>query len=398
MRVLINAASAHMGGSVTYLLNVIQVLPEIAPGDHFIVVLPRASRKRAVDLGPFDNVKFVDYPYDDTAGLSRSYFDQVEIPRMIRSREIDVLYSSTGFGTFLSFSPQVLLVRNSKYFSQTFQRVYREAGHNVRSEIMRRWFSLISIRVSDLTLFPTRAMQKMVERYIDLHKQKTVVSHYGFDHDAFVVQEEDSSRLDELDKLKENGHTILLNVSTYAVHKNIEVLIEALSHLAESGRQIKLVTTTSRENAGHYEEDYNSMVYLAEELGVVEDWIELGYVQHENLPNLYSRADVYVFPSFTESFGHSLVEAMAAGLPIVASDVPVNVEVCKQAGKYFPKFDAAACATQIEEVLANPDERRQMRQASYGRADDFSWKTHVRQLVSTFRAVHEGDSKVQETY
>jgi len=395
MQVLINAASAQMGGSLTYLSNVITSVSKVAPEDHFFVVLPRSSRRKEIDVEGFGNVELINYPYESTSGLSRVYFDQIKIPQMILSKEIDVLYSATGFGTFLSFCPQVLLVRNSKYFSQIFQRVYRESGHNIWRNVIRRWISLISVRVAELTLFPTQAMQKMVEKYIDINSQNVKSIHYGFNHSSFVVKNDNSSGLKKIDKLKREGYTIILNVSTYAVHKNIEVLIEALSHLTEGGRQIKLVT--SRENAGPYKKEYDSMVRLAEEVDVVENWVELGYVRHERLPNLYARADVYVFPSFTESFGHPLVEAMAAGLPVVASDTSVNVEVCDQAGRYFPPFDAAACAAQIEEVLASPEKRHRMRQASRDRAKDFSWKKHVRKLVSMFRAVNNED-RTAETY
>ncbi|RMH64888.1 MAG: glycosyltransferase [Bacteroidetes bacterium] len=103
---------------------------------------------------------------------------------------------------------------------------------------------------------------------------------------------------------------------------------------------------------------------------------------YEALGSLYARADVYVFPSFTESFGHSLVEAMASGLPVVASDMPVNVEVCEGAGVYFPVFDAAGCAARVGEVLTMPARRERMQEAARARAQAFSWQQYVDALMT----------------
>src|SRR5690606_7239692 len=132
--------------------------------------------------------------------------------------------------------------------------------------------------------------------------------------------------LQQVARLKEN-HRVLLNVSTFSVQKNLETLIEALARLRERGLDVVLLTTTSRDKTTDTAE-YDALVRRAEELGVRQNWVELGYVPYHELGHLYELADLYVFPSFTESFGHSLVEAMACGLPVVASGMPVNREVC----------------------------------------------------------------------
>ncbi|GIV57675.1 MAG: glycosyl transferase [Rhodothermaceae bacterium] len=395
MRVLINAASANMGGALTYLINVVRQCPARAPDDHVTVVLPAASRPKVEAFGPFPNVTLLDYPYADTGGPARNYFDQVEIPRMVRHRQADVLFSSTGFGTFRSPCPQVLLVRNPVYFSKDFHRKYRELGRSLRRNTIRRWLSLASIRAADVTLFPTKAMQGMVEEWIDLRGRRTEVIHYGFDHEAFAARRAEDARFEQIDRWRADGYAILLNVSTYAVHKSFEVLVEALPHLKAAGHRVKLVTTTSREKTTDKAE-YDALVRRADDLGVREDWLELGYVPYEALGSLYARADVYVFPSFTESFGHSLVEAMASGLPVVASDMPVNVEVCEGAGVYFPVFDAAGCAARVGEVLTAPERRERMREAARIRAQAFSWQQYVDTLMACFRDLVASERQVRE--
>jgi glycosyltransferase involved in cell wall biosynthesis len=143
---------------------------------------------------------------------------------------------------------------------------------------------------------------------------------------------------------------MLLNVSSYAVHKNLETVVEALPELRERDPRVKLVTTTSRSHTTNVEE-YDVLKRRARELNVDDAWIEIGYLPHSNLLELYQAADVFVFPSLTESFGLPMVEAMAAGLPIVAAGTDVNREVCGAAGHYFETFEAIDCARSIHDVL-----------------------------------------------
>lgn len=390
MRILINAASAHMGGAVTYLQNVLRWLPQIAPQDGVVVYLPEATRRLMQDQLGDTPIEFHPYPHADSGGPARLYFDQVTIPRLLLKHRSDVLFSSTGFGTFLSPRPEVLLVRNPVYFSPEFHAKYEQLGRSLRRNSIRRAHSLASIRRADTVLFPTQAMQNMVERYGRIDPAKTEAIHYGFDHAAFAERSSAPYlRQEDLARWRAEGYRLILNVSTYAVHKNYEVLTEAMARLRAQGEKVKLLLTTSREKTGDKEE-YDAWTARYHELGVEEDVVELGYVPYNQLGALYEAADVYAFPSFTESFGHSLPEAMASGLPIVASDMAVNRELCGDAGAYFDTFDAEDAARVLGAVLNDEARRATMRQASLKRALHFSWEGYVRQLLGVFRALVPG--------
>src|SRR5690606_4504433 len=139
---------------------------------------------------------------------------------------------STGFGSPFSACPEVLLVRNPVYFNQAFQEKYQKLGRSLRRNTLRRWHSLFSIWGADTVLFPTRAMGAMVESYIDLSDKRTEAIHYGFDRDRFFAAEaEEPDIVAAMRRWKAEGAQVLLSVSTYAVHKNFETLIEALPHL-----------------------------------------------------------------------------------------------------------------------------------------------------------------------
>jgi len=382
MRILINAASAHMGGSVTHLKSILKWLPEKLSAGRAVVYVPAATTGK---LPARAGVEVRAYPYASTQGLQRLYFDQVEVPRLARQEGIDVLFSATGFGTLWSPVPQVLLVRNMKYFDPQFQARYREFGRSFFRVRLRRWHSLLSIQAADAVLFPTRAMQETVESHISLNGTATHPLHYGYDAETFGAKESvESGTASALRQHAGADGPLLLNVSTYAIHKNLETLIEALPALQETYPDLTLVTTTSRQQTTDTAE-YDALQQRARELGVADSWTELGYVSHDDLPTLYQAADVYVFTSFTESFGHSMVEAMASGIPVVAAGTEVNREVCRDAGEYFGPFDADGCAETICKVLSSENRQAEMGRASVRRAEHFSWERYTEQLAEVFR-------------
>jgi glycosyltransferase involved in cell wall biosynthesis len=386
MRVFVNAASAKMGGNVTYLQNVLRWLPRVAAADDtFWVCLPDMTRASLRDIDA-PNLHVRAFPYQHTGGLARVFYDQVQLPFVLRRLDIDVLFSSTGFGTLYAPCPEVLLVRNPVYFSQAFREKYQALGRSLMENRLRRWMSILSMRRADRVLFPTAAMGDLVASHIRLPPDQQGVLSYGYDPQNFGKYAADPDFLPDLMQWKRDGHRILLNVSTYAVHKNLETLVEALPQLASSGEPVKLVVTTSRD-ATSDKAEYDALLRRVDELGVGDLFEEVGYVAPPHLHALYEAADVYVFPSFIESFGHTLVEAMGHNLPIVAADTPVNREVCEDGARYFSTFDAADCAAQILHLIEDDTARSEARQAARERSTDYSWKRYVEDLMQTFRAV-----------
>ncbi len=391
MRVLINAASANMGGAFTYLKNLIQWLPVLSPEHQFIVIAPAATKEKLQSEKPGSNIEFKEFPYSNTGGPGRLYFDQVSIPKFINENNIDILFSSTGFGTFYSPCPEIILIRNPVYFNMDFQKKYEELGRSLKRTKFRRWYSTQSIQRADTILFPTDAMKEMVAAHTDLENKYTKSIHYGFDGDRFFSDSSDGNPWkEEMRNWKKEGYKILLNISTYAVHKNFETLIQAAAELQDRGQKFKLLTSTSRDRTKDKDE-YDQLLALAKSSGIIDHWVELGYVSYNTLQHIYKESDVYVFPSFTESFGHSLVEAMATGLPVVAADMPVNREVCQPAGLYFSTYNQHDMAVSLENLLTDDQVYDEQSRLSRERSQHFSWKKYTQQLLDEFH--HLLDSK-----
>ncbi len=117
-------------------------------------------------------------------------------------------------------------------------------------------------------------------------------------------------------------------------------------------------------------------------LGLKREIIELGAVPYALLHRVYRACDFYVTPAYAETFAHPLVEAMASGLPVIASDLSVHREICGAAAVYFPRFSPEDLAELVIQTSQSPEKTAAMRDAGMTRSQAFSWDKHVEQLLT----------------
>lgn len=113
--------------------------------------------------------------------------------------------------------------------------------------------------------------------------------------------------------------------------------------------------------------------------------IWLGAVEEDLLPVLYNGASAVVLPSRYEGFGLTALEALACGVPVLASDVASLPEVVGDAGLLLPVDDPTAWAAALDEVMSNVDLRRRLRDAGPRRAARFSWSRAANETMEVYR-------------
>lgn len=108
--------------------------------------------------------------------------------------------------------------------------------------------------------------------------------------------------------------------------------------------------------------------------------------RRNDVPELLKMADIYVHCSHSEGFGIAAVEAMAAGLPVVVTDVPGLAQVVGEAAVLVPPGDDEKLALQLQSVLSDPDLRQKLALASRERATHFGIEQAVEQYLALYRA------------
>ncbi len=121
-----------------------------------------------------------------------------------------------------------------------------------------------------------------------------------------------------------------------------------------------------------------------------EGWaVHLGYVGPGELAALYAGAELVALPSFYEGFGLPAIEALQAGAPLVASDLPVLREVAGDAALYAPPDRPDLWADLISELLADGSLREEMRRKGRARAREFDWRRAAGETAEAFRTARD---------
>ena len=171
----------------------------------------------------------------------------------------------------------------------------------------------------------------------------------------------------------------LLFVGTCEPRKNIEGLLTAF---AQADLPHRLVI------AGGSGWNTHSLAERAVSLNVADRVLFTGYLHERSLfPALYNAADAFVFPSWHEGFGMPVLEAMACGCPVIASDATSLPEVGGTAAHYVAPDDAEALTQAMQEVTSNPELQKDMREQGLQQAKRFSWSKCAEETLACYRSL-----------
>jgi glycosyltransferase involved in cell wall biosynthesis len=174
--------------------------------------------------------------------------------------------------------------------------------------------------------------------------------------------------------IPEDGGYILF-VSTIEPRKNLPTLLEAYSLLRDRGRVRPLPTLAVAGQEGWLFDKVHARI---EQLGLKENVRLLGAVPDDLLPGLYKGARAFAMPSLYEGFGLPALEALACGVPVLASNTGSLPEVVGHAGILLDPNDVDAWAGTLERILLDPNEAQRLREAGPIQAAQFSWERSAR--------------------
>jgi glycosyltransferase involved in cell wall biosynthesis len=175
----------------------------------------------------------------------------------------------------------------------------------------------------------------------------------------------------------------LLHVGSTIDRKRIDVLLEVFAAIRRTQPDARLVRVggpfTGAQRA------------LARDLGVADAIAVVPFVDRGTLSAIYRRAALTLLPSEREGFGLPLVESLACGTPMVASDIPVLRELGREAVTYAALGDVNAWRDSIVALLAerahDSDRWRARRVRGIARAADFSWSHYAARLVDLYQTI-----------
>jgi glycosyltransferase involved in cell wall biosynthesis len=300
----------------------------------------------------------------------------VSLPRTLRKMHADVLHTPAFVAPSASPCPTVVTVHDITYllYPSHFSRWWVAYLKTVMPGVVRSAAALICVS--------EHSKRDLVSSY-GVSADKVHVVPNGVDHERFHPGT-------DLDRDWARSLNIsadyVLHIGTFSFRKNLPVLLRAVAHLRSKGKwgHRKLVLAGSQDLAmkGAHE-----VFDTIQELGLGPSVVLTDHVPDRYVPGLYASAAILVMPSLYEGFGLPLLEAMASGTPVVASNSSSHPEVAAGAAILFPPHDELALADAIEDLIDHPSTAEELRRKGLQRAQQYSWKRSAEETVRVYRAV-----------
>jgi glycosyltransferase involved in cell wall biosynthesis len=360
LKVLINGLHAKSGGGVTYLRN---MLPFFS-ADPSIEAHLCIHESQADIIGDVPDGIFIHHMNFRSGFWRLALYEQILVTRLARNIAADVTFSPANYGPLLAPN-QVILLRNSLGVAFVEKRLSKIAYWVIiyAATVLSILSSRRVIAVSD---FITHTVGKPLAW---MFAGKCAVVHHGVG-DIFSPPQTDKQRDDTL-----------LAVSDIYVQKNFQNLLLAMALLKKKHPHILLQIAGRQLDDGYYQ----ALQRIITEQGLENNVSFLGSVSPEELAILYRRCRLFVFPSFVESFGNPLVEAMASGLPVATSNAAAMPEIVGPAALLFDPTDVNNMADTIERLYMDRELCREMGEKSLAQAKQYSWKKTAERTLDIIR-------------
>ena len=297
----------------------------------------------------------------------------VGLPLTARRAAINVVHAPAYTAPLYSPVPVVLTIHDVSY-----QRHPRWYPH--RRDWARRTFYRCSAHAASHVLTISRFSATEITAAYGISAARMTVTPLGVD-DAFAPT--DSGELGDLPAGVHRPY--LLHVGDLHERRNLPMLVDAVlgarRHRDGSCPALSLVLAGVDRGVG------DALRGIAERSGAANAVVQLGSVREEQLRTLYAGAIALMYPSLYEGFGLPLVEAMACGVPVIASHAASMPEVLGDAGILLDPADRQAWTNAIVDVASSDQMRARLRAAGLRRSTEFTWARTARLTLGAYRRV-----------
>jgi glycosyltransferase involved in cell wall biosynthesis len=371
MRIGIDARSVlkQRTGVGSYTFNLIKNLSKLDQENRYVLFYSHHKNVKAaipqIDNPNFES-KFIRFPNK----LLNLLWGTVKMPKIDwLVGEVDLYHSPNYTLNMLGRGRSLMTIHDLSFLA------YRQY-----SLASGRWHYAFKIRnyaqQVDAIAADSKSTKSEILKYLKVPEEKIHVIYLGHSP-AFQPLPESEHRQRILEKYKIKGDFILY-VGTLEPRKNLKGLIQAYAQ-SRARDDFLLVL------AGGKGWKYRHIFRLVHKLKLENQVVFCGYVPDSDLPELYNKAAVFVYPSFYEGFGLPPLEAMACGTPVIVSHTTSLPEVVGDAGVYVDPLDTEQISHSIDTVLSDTKLHNALRGRGLERAKMFSWEKTTRETMKLYR-------------
>jgi len=359
-------------GDEVYFFNLVKNLAAIDKANKYFLFTDRDQEKDSdlareiekLELGSNFKIIFLNSP-------NRFWWNLWALPNYLRQNPVDIFHTQYIAPFWLPKNIKLVLTIHDISFN-FFPKYIKKSDLFFLKTLLPR-----SIRRANKIITVSQSEQEQIINFYKIQPEKIDFVYNGVDYENFAKEfsEEEKEKVRQKYNLPQK---FLLYIGTFQPRKNIPVLIEAIKSL-----DIKLILAGNR-NARNFDKKINEVI---EKNNFQNKVIFPGWIDEEDKPALLQIADCFVFPSLYEGFGIPIVEAMAAGTPVISSNKTSLPEVGKDGALFCDPKNTDEFSKRIYQAIADENLKADIIKRGSEIAKLYSWQKTAEKTLNMYKSL-----------
>ena len=366
---VIDASRNRSGGSIVYLINFIKNLNLETTKIEKVILFSYKDLLKKIPNRSF-LIKY-SHPFLEKNILFKIFWQMICLPNFLRKDDNNILFT-TDATSFCKYKPSIVFNQDILAFDKEALKQIPFGLFKIRIYLIK-FVQIFAMNNASKVIFLSKFSKKVISSYLRKNLDYKIIYH-GIDEKLLKLGQKKISELQWDYKKKDKIQ--LIYVSPLDSYKNHLTVAKAYSRLKKkyTNLEIKFV--------GSYKHNIKLYNNIISDVSLVTQKNFVGEVSHKKVLNYIYNSDIYIFASSSETFGISLVEGMALGLPIVCSNKSSLPEILKEGGIYFDPNNDYQLAYQIEKFIKNKNFRKIKSKRALNLSSRFRWDYNVKQFCN----------------
>jgi len=312
-------------------------------------------------------------------------WEQLSLPFSVMQDQLDVLHCpGNSAPTFLPGRVKLVLSINDVMFMFPTSKLPKSPSwyQRIGREYLNYIVPIVAKRAAAITTISLSSRDDILQ-YIDVSPDRISVIWLAANQACRIIP--DIALLNAVRTKYNLKNPFILALGALDPRKNTAIILKAFAEFRQqfNGQIMLVIISLSANGMGGFHR-------LAEELGIADKVLLIGFVSEDDLVALYNAAELLVYPSLYEGFGLPVLEAMACGTPVITSSCGSIPEIAGDAAVMVDPHDAGEIAAAMMGVLTDQVMYRNLVAKGRGRAELFSWQRAAEETFVVYQAVMIG--------
>ncbi len=306
-------------------------------------------------------------------------WEQISLPKEAKKHGIDFLHCTANTGPIYFNGPVILTLHDIIYLESIS---FSGSSYQNFGNLYRRFVVPKLVKKSKYIITVSQFEQQRISEHLKLDKNKTTAVYNG-KSEVFRVCEDNAKKNEIKAKYNLPDNFILFFGNTAPKKNTSGVLAAYIEYCSKMSDPLELVITDCTPQL------IETLVKKVDpkSANVLHKIRILDYVNFTDVPILYNLSDLFLYPSFRESFGLPIIEAMACGTPVITSDTSSMPEVSGEAAVLVDPKKPSEIAKSMVDVLSNSNLRNELVEKGLDRAKAFNWESTAQQTQELYKSM-----------